>query len=104
MLGFTTALNAVSEHATCTVAFGAVSFLVITLAGSIKKIHNMGSLTVIGFISIFTAIMLVTIASAVRDRPAAAPQTGDYDHGFHLGPVEGVTLSVIAFSYSQIIC
>ena len=78
MLGFTTALNAVSEHATCTVvyvidwhyfytlilspSFGFVSFFVISAVGSFRKISSLGIISWTGFISMFTAIMIVTVA------------------------------------------
>lgn len=36
-----------------------------------------------GFISIYVAVFIVVIGVTTRNRPAAAPQTGPYDLGYH---------------------
>ncbi|KAH6681683.1 putative neutral amino acid permease [Halenospora varia] len=72
-LGLSIALNAVSKHATCSVVFGFITWL--------------------GFGSIVTAIMIVVIAVTIPDRPAAAPQTGDFELGFAAGPPIGTTFA-----------
>lgn len=82
MLGLSVALNAVSSHATCTVVFGFVSFFVVSTVASIRRIHKLRWLTWIGFGSILIAILVVVVAVTIQDRPAAAPQTGDFDLGF----------------------
>jgi hypothetical protein len=60
---------------------------------SIRKIHQLGWVTWIGFGSIVTAIMIVVIAVTIPDRPAAAPQTGDFELGFSALPPVGTTFA-----------
>ncbi|KAH0842489.1 hypothetical protein AYO21_06705 [Fonsecaea monophora] len=92
-LGFSIALNAVSKHGTCTITFGFVAYIIVASVASIRKIHNLGWITWVGFISIVAAIMIVVIAVTIRDRPAAAPQTGDFDLGFSASPPVGATFA-----------
>jgi hypothetical protein len=92
-LGFSIALNAVSKHGTCSVAFGFVAYIIVASVASIRKIHNLGWITWVGFISIVTAIMIVVIAVTLRDRPAAAPPTGDFELGFAALPPVGTTFA-----------
>ncbi|OQV05494.1 hypothetical protein CLAIMM_10221 [Cladophialophora immunda] len=68
-------------------------YIIVASVASIRKIHNLGWITWVGFISIVTAIMIVVIAVTVRDRPAAAPQTGDFDLGFAALPPAGTTFA-----------
>ncbi|KIW73158.1 hypothetical protein PV04_01296 [Phialophora macrospora] len=93
ILGLTIALNAVSKHATCTVTFGFVAYVFVTTLASIPKIHQLGWITWAGFISMVTAVMIVVIAVTLRDRPAAAPQTGPFDLGFSAIPPMGTTFA-----------
>ncbi|CZR64067.1 related to neutral amino acid permease [Phialocephala subalpina] len=96
-----TGINALSHHATCTVWWSVISSFAIALCGSVRKFHTMGWLMWAGFISIFTAVMIVvyvklpsvevqllTVPSSIDvttlDRPAAAPQTGDYELGYYM--------------------
>lgn len=44
----------------------------------------------VGFSSILCAILVVLIGTALRDRPAAAPATGDYELGFRAFPASTV--------------
>lgn len=46
----------------------------------------MSWLTWAGFLSIFTAVFIVVVAVTTLDRPAAAPQTGDFELGFYATP------------------
>ncbi|EXJ89997.1 hypothetical protein A1O3_03065 [Capronia epimyces CBS 606.96] len=92
-LGFSIALNAVSKHGTCSVTFGFVAYIIVASVASIRKIHNLGWITWVGFISIVTAVLIVVIAVTQRDRPAAAPQTGDFDLGFSALPPAGATFA-----------
>lgn len=43
---------------------------------------QIGWLTWAGFASVFVAVFIVVVAVTQVDRPAAAPQTGDYELGF----------------------
>ncbi|KAE9981418.1 hypothetical protein EG327_006226 [Venturia inaequalis] len=93
ILGFSIALNAVSRHATCSVVFGFVAFVVVSTIGSVRKIHQLGWITWLGFGSIVTAIMIVVIAVTITDRPAAAPKTGPFELGFSPWPPAGTTFA-----------
>jgi len=93
-LAFTIALNAVSSHALCTVAFGAIAFFIIATLASIETLKDVGWIAYVGFVSIMAAILTVVIAVTQRDRPAAAPQTGTYDLGFQAGPATGTSFAM----------
>lgn len=92
-LALAIALNAVSKHATCSIVFGLVSYLAVAGVASIRKIHQLGWVTWVGFITVVAAVMIVVIAVTIPDRPAAAPQTGDFDLGFSAVPPEGTTFA-----------
>ena len=92
-LGLSIALNAVTMHGTCSVVFGFCSYFIIATVASIRKIEKLAWVSWIGFVSIVVAILTVLIATAVRDRPAAAPQTGDFDLGFSAYPQPSATFA-----------
>ncbi|TVY40870.1 N amino acid transport system protein [Lachnellula subtilissima] len=92
-LAFTIALNAVSSHAICTVAFGAIAYFIIASAASIPKLKDLSWIAWVGFASIVAAILTVVIAVTQRERPAAAPQTDPYDLGFKALPPAGTTFA-----------
>ncbi|KAF7538488.1 hypothetical protein G7054_g2889 [Neopestalotiopsis clavispora] len=102
ILGLSIALNAVTHHGTCTVLFAFVSYIVVATIGSIRKIEKTAWITWVGFVSIVVAILVVLIATAIRDRPASAPATGDYELGFSAFPSSSVTFAS-AWSASLII-
>lgn len=93
VLAIGTAFNAITGHATCTVAFNLLAFVICTTAGSIRKIHGLGVILWIGFFSAIVSIMIVVVAVTLRDRPAAAPQTGEFDLGFQALPPAGTTFA-----------
>ncbi|KAI9688691.1 MAG: hypothetical protein M1822_001048 [Bathelium mastoideum] len=82
ILAVSVGLNALSDHAACTVWWSFLATVPITAAASIRKFEKISWLTWAGFISIFTAVFIVVIGVTTRDRPAAAPQTGPYELGF----------------------
>ncbi|KAI1875600.1 uncharacterized protein JN550_001886 [Neoarthrinium moseri] len=84
IVGLSVAFNALSDHAACTVWWGFLSFVIITAAASIRTLRNIGWLTWVGFFSIFIAILVVVIGVTTLDRPAAAPQEGDFELGYHV--------------------
>jgi hypothetical protein len=93
MLGLTIALNAVSNHATCTVVFSVVSYIIITSVASIRKISHLAWVTWVGFITIVAAILIIVIAVTIPDRPAAAPKEGPFDLGFSAYPAVATTFA-----------
>ncbi|KAF2102791.1 neutral amino acid permease [Rhizodiscina lignyota] len=82
ILGVSTGLNALSSHATCTVWWSFITYIVVALGASLPKFHSLGWITWIGSASIFTAVFIIVIAVTTRDRPAAAPQSGPYELGY----------------------
>lgn len=105
-----TAFNAITSHGTCTVAFNIISFLIFIATGSIRKIHGLGIILWVGFVSSVVSVLIVVIAVAIRDRPAYAPQTGPYELGFQALPPVGTTFaqawaaSVAIYSSSSNTC
>ena len=92
ILGVSIGLNALSTHATCTVAYAFVATVVVVACASVRKFHQIGWLTWAGFASIFIAVFIVVVAVTQLDRPAAAPQEGEYELGYYIVP-EGVTFA-----------
>ncbi|KAF2110970.1 transmembrane amino acid transporter [Lophiotrema nucula] len=82
IIGVATALNALSEHAACTVWWAFLSTAVIIACASVRKFEKIGWLTWAGFISVYVAVFIVVIGVTTRSRPAAAPATGPYDLGY----------------------
>ncbi|EXJ93466.1 hypothetical protein A1O1_01858 [Capronia coronata CBS 617.96] len=101
IVGLSVAFNALSDHAACTVWWAFLSFAIITACASVRTFEKIGWLTWAGFVSIFAAVFIVVIGVTTRDRPAAAPQTGPYDLGYHaIGMAtfaEGMTATATIF-------
>ncbi|KAI1764158.1 amino acid transporter [Hypoxylon sp. FL1150] len=101
IVGLSTGFNALSDHAACTVWWAFLSMVIITAAASIRTLRNIGWLTWVGFLSIFTAVFIVVIGVTTVDRPAAAPQEGDFDLGYHVVAypsfAEGMTATATIF-------
>ncbi|KAK5690805.1 hypothetical protein LTR97_011966 [Elasticomyces elasticus] len=93
VLAIGTALNAITKHGTCTVAFNVIAAVLSTATGSIRKIHGLGIILWIGFVSAIVSVLMVVIGVAIRSRPAYAPQTGPYDLGFQAAPPVGTTFA-----------
>ncbi|SPO06523.1 related to neutral amino acid permease [Cephalotrichum gorgonifer] len=100
--GASTALNALSDHATCTNWFSLVATVCIVVMASIRKFEKLGWLTWAGFASVFTAVLIVVIGVTLNERPAAAPQTGVFELGYHAFGVpsfmEGVSAAATIFA------
>ncbi|KAL5339178.1 transmembrane amino acid transporter protein-domain-containing protein [Aspergillus crustosus] len=74
ILGISIGLNAVSSHATCTAAFVAVAAICGFALSSIRTLGRITWLAWIGLPCILVAVIMVTIAVGLQDRPAAAPK------------------------------
>lgn len=83
IVGLSTGFNALSRHAACTVWWNLLAAVIIGLSASLRKLHQVGWITYVGFVSIYAAVLIVVIGVTQQPRPAAAPQTGDFDLGFH---------------------
>jgi hypothetical protein len=84
ILGISIALNALSDHGACSVAFSFVGTVLICAFSSIRTFSKMTGLMYVAFASIMTAVLIVVIGVTLTDRPAAAPQTGPYELGFYV--------------------
>ena len=82
IVSVSTALNALSEHSTCTVVFSFVAAAMITVFSSVRTFSRLGWLTWFGFATFFIAVFIFVVAITQQDRPAAAPQTGPYELGW----------------------
>ncbi|KAJ5093691.1 hypothetical protein N7456_009552 [Penicillium angulare] len=76
MLGISIGLNAVSDHAVCTAVYVAIAFIVAFVLGSIQTLGRISWIAWVGLSCILTAILVVTVAVGIEDRPASAPTTG----------------------------
>ncbi|WVR00371.1 hypothetical protein IAU59_007514 [Kwoniella sp. CBS 9459] len=79
LLGISIGLNALSDHATCTAVYVAVATVVAFLLACIQTLGKISWLGWIGLVSIVAALLTLTIAVAVEDRPALAPSEGPWD-------------------------
>lgn len=59
ILGVTIAINAVSDHAACTVWWSLLSTVVVIAAASFRKFEKIGWISWVGFVSIFSAVFIV---------------------------------------------
>ncbi|CAG7947968.1 unnamed protein product [Penicillium salamii] len=119
IIGVSTAFNALSLHSVCTVWFSFIGTIIIAMCASVRKFSHIGWLTWLGFGSVYVAVFIIvyvhihwlrivltnqhihSIGVTVRDRPAAAPQTGDFDLGYRVigNPdfTTGITASAAIF-------
>lgn len=68
ILGVSIGLNALSTHAACTVWWSLIATIVVAACASVRTFQNIGWLTWAGFISIFTAVLIVVYASSQSTR------------------------------------
>ncbi|KAH6688454.1 transmembrane amino acid transporter protein-domain-containing protein [Plectosphaerella plurivora] len=105
MLGISIGLNAISTHAVCTAVFVAVAAIAAFLLCSIRTLGKISWLAWVGLVAIVASVLTVTIAVAVQDRPAAAPQEGPWASDYKIigTPTfaEAVSaVSIMIFSYA----
>lgn len=98
IIGVSTALNALSHHAACTVWWSLIATVVVVATASIRKFEHVGWLTYLGFISIYAGVLIVVIGVTTVDRPAAAPQQGTYDLGYYAINNPGFAAGMVASS------
>ncbi|KAF4338090.1 neutral amino acid permease [Fusarium beomiforme] len=101
IVSISTAFNALSNHGACTVIFTLIGAISITMFSSVRTFSKLGWLTWIGFFTFFVAVFIFVVAVTQQDRPAMAPETGDYDLGWtaiaHPTFVAGITASANIF-------
>ncbi|WQF83653.1 Putative amino acid transporter, transmembrane domain-containing protein [Colletotrichum destructivum] len=105
MLSISIALNALSVHATCTAVFVAVAAIIGFGFSSLRTLGRISWLAWIGVISIVVAVLTVTIAVSLQDRPAAAPQDAVWKSDFKIVNTPSFTqaigaISSLVFSYA----
>ncbi|GJD05213.1 transmembrane amino acid transporter [Colletotrichum higginsianum] len=76
IFGTSAAFNALSNHAICTNYYMMVATAAVFILASVRKFEKIAWLTWAGFLSVYIAVFIVV--------PAAAPQTGDFDLGYHV--------------------
>lgn len=96
ILGVSIGINSLSHHAACTVWWSFLSYVVVAACASVRKFEKIGWLTWAGFFSIFAAVFIVVVGVTTRDRPAAAPATGDYELGFYAIVNSGFATGMVA--------
>ncbi|CCF42020.1 transmembrane amino acid transporter [Colletotrichum higginsianum] len=84
IFGTSAAFNALSNHAICTNYYMMVATAAVFILASVRKFEKIAWLTWAGFLSVYIAVFIVVVAVTQVDRPAAAPQTGDFDLGYHV--------------------
>ncbi|KAF5847286.1 hypothetical protein GGP41_000043 [Bipolaris sorokiniana] len=84
MLGISIGLNSLSDHGTCTAVFVAVACFVGFALASIKTLGKLSWIAWVGLAGIMSAIITLTVAVSLQDRPSAAPQFGPWQSDFEL--------------------
>lgn len=84
ILGVSIALNAISTHGACTAIFVVIAALIAFALASIETLGKISWLGWIGMISILSAILTLTVSVGVQDRPALAPQVGNWTKVVHI--------------------
>ncbi|WQF78085.1 Putative amino acid transporter, transmembrane domain-containing protein [Colletotrichum destructivum] len=88
MLASSVALNALSGHGACTMAFvGVAAAVAFLIGGGFRSLDKIAWVSWAGFGCIFVAIWTTAIACLVQDRPAAGPATGPVDLDIRVFPV-----------------
>ncbi|AFR96003.2 neutral amino acid transporter [Cryptococcus neoformans C23] len=99
------AFNAITGHATCTVVWAVIGMVVTFAFASLQTLGKVSILGWIGFCSVMSAILIITIAVGVEDRPEAAPSTGPWEKDVHAFRSDGTFLngmsavSTVVFAY-----
>ena len=105
IVSVSTAFNALSNHGQCTVVFSFVAAALITIVSSVRTFSRLGWLTWFGFSTFFIAVFIFVVAVTQRERPAAAPQAGDFELGWanfaYPTFVAGITASANLFIFSS---
>ncbi|KAF3403162.1 N amino acid transport system protein [Talaromyces pinophilus] len=96
-------LNALSNHSQCTAVFGLVSAILITACSSVRTFSKLGWITWFGMIAFTIGVFVFTVAVTQQDRPAGAPQTGDFDLGWKAIANPGFVVGMVS-SANLFIC
>ncbi|KAL1408564.1 hypothetical protein Q8F55_005377 [Vanrija albida] len=106
MVAISIGFNAITDHATCTVVWVVMAAVISAGLASIQTLNKVSIIGWAGVVGIFVAVLMVTIAVGVQDRPSAAPPAPlpwDKDtHAFVSADLWTVVsvMSTVLFSYS----
>ena len=99
MLTTSAALNALSEHGTCTMVFLAVTCVASFIIGtSFRSLEKVSWLSWIGVAGIIVSIWITAIACLTQDRPAAAPANASINIDIRVLPKTTFTKAMAAIS------
>ncbi|THW88669.1 hypothetical protein D6C77_06364 [Aureobasidium pullulans] len=103
MLSISIAFNALSTHGACTAIFVAVAAVIGFLFASIQTLGRITWLAWVGVGGIITstntlAVLVLTVAVGVQDRPASAPQTGPWSSDYKITSSPSFTEAISAVS------
>lgn len=76
IVSVSTALNAVSTHGACTAVFIVVAAIIGLVLGSIRTLDKVSIVGWAGLLSLAAALLTLTIAVGLQDRPPDAPPMG----------------------------
>ncbi|KAJ5368429.1 Amino acid transporter transmembrane [Penicillium cataractarum] len=94
ILTFTVALNTITGHATCSIVFGVVGMIISIFLSLPRKLAQVSWLSLISFISIFSAVMIAMVALGIQNTGSVLEPTVETNL------VTGFTAAAnIAFSY-----
>ncbi|RJE24820.1 amino acid transporter [Aspergillus sclerotialis] len=66
LLTFMVAMNTITDHGTCTIVFGVVGLVISLVAGLPRTLKHVSTMSVVCFISVFSAVMIAMIAVGVQ--------------------------------------
>ncbi|KAJ5149890.1 Amino acid transporter transmembrane [Penicillium atrosanguineum] len=96
ILTFTVALNTITGHATCSIVFGIVGMVISCLMSLPRTLAKVSWLSLVSFVSIFSAVMITMIAVGIQNPNAIVHPTVETNL------ITGFTAaSNIAFSYAS---
>lgn len=79
LLSFSVALNAITEHGTCTVVFVVVGAVLNFGFSSIQTLDRISWVGWVGLAGIMSSVITLAISVGVGGRPAKAPQEGPFE-------------------------
>lgn len=103
-LSISVAFNTITEHATCTVAWAILGAVIVGVISSIQTLDRISWLGWVGLVSILSAVITLTAAVGVTDRPSLAPEgefniiTNAFGRPTFLQAMQSV--SVVVFAYA----
>lgn len=96
LLTFTIAMNVLTGHATCTIVWGIVGFIIFTLLSLQRTLKNVSFLSIISFTSILSAVLITMISLGVAPHASQGDMKASYSPSF---PNAFNSISNIVFAY-----